>query len=202
MPSKPLSTSPPRWNYSQVRTISESFLKDYYPSLVPPIPIEDIAELQIGIEINSVAGLKEEFDIDGFIHSNFQAITLDDYVFNMFEERTKFTIAHEIGHAVLHKKIYEQFNIDSKEKYRKFQNSIPEEDQKWLEIQANMFAGCVLAPSKPLKKAVKEVTDDNSPVQTDTSIPYFAELPGLFKVSPAVMLRRLQKEGIVKEERY
>ncbi len=202
MPSKPLSTSPPRWNYSQVRTISESFLKDYYPSLVPPIPIEDIAELQIGIEINSVAGLKEEFDIDGFIHSNFQAITLDDYVFNMFEERTKFTIAHEIGHAVLHKKIYEQFNIDSKEKYRKFQNSIPEEDQKWLEIQANMFAGCVLVPSKPLKKAVKEVTDDNSPVQTDTSIPYFAELPGLFKVSPAVMLRRLQKEGMVKEERY
>ncbi len=202
MPSKPLSTSPPRWNYSQVRTISESFLKDYYPSLVPPIPIEDIAELQIGIEINSVEGLKKEFDIEGFIHSNFQAITLDDYVFNMFEERTKFTIAHEIGHAVLHKKIYEQFNIDSKEKYRKFQNSIPEEDQKWLEIQANMFAGCVLVPSKPLKKAVKEVTDDNSPVQTDTSIPYFAELPGLFKVSPAVMLRRLQKEGMVKEERY
>jgi len=197
-----LLTAPPRWNYGQIRTISEKFLKEHNPKLLTPIPIEEIAELELSIKLNSVKDLRKEFDIDGFIHSNFKEITIDDHVFNMYEERTRFTIAHEIGHAILHRKIYEQFEIDSKEKYRKFQNIIPEKDQKWLEIQANIFAGCVLVPTKPLKKLAKEMLNNDSSIQTDYSIPYFKELPNLFKVSSAVILRRLQRENIVKEKLY
>ena len=193
-----LSTSPPRWNYAQVREISEKFLQKHHPNLKLPIPIEEIVEINLGINLDTVPRLKEEFDIDGFIHSNFQAITIDDYIFNTFEERARFTVAHEIGHAVLHKNIYEQFNIKTKEDYRKFQNSVPDLDQKWLEIQANTFAGCLLVPSKPLKEAVKDIIDNGAPIEVDYSLPVFQELLGLFNVSGQVMLIRLQREGIVK----
>ena len=73
-------TAPPKWNYNQLKGASEQFLKDYHPKLTLPIPIEDIVELKIGIRINTIKHLKSEHDIDGFINSSFDEITVDDDV--------------------------------------------------------------------------------------------------------------------------
>lgn len=197
-----LSTSPQKRTYANIRSLSENFLREYHPKLSIPTPIEEIAELQLNIKLNTVINLKQKFDIDGFIHSNFKEITIDDYVFNTYEERTRFTIAHEIGHSILHKNIYNKFNIKTKEEYRKFQNSIPNEDQKWLEIQAHIFAGCVLVPTTVLKDQVKDYLNNSGSIQVDYSIPFLQHLPEKFKVSPAVILRRLQKEKLVTENLY
>jgi Zn-dependent peptidase ImmA (M78 family) len=195
-------THPPNWTYGQIKQAAEEILSDLHPSMSLPIPIEDIVELKLGIKLNTSVGLKSQFDIDGFIHTNFEEITLDDEMFNSYEERTRFTIGHELGHRYLHNKIYKQFTIEDENSYIEFQNSISEEDQKWLEIQANIFSACLLVPTNKLKEEVKKaikVGNSNTPVQADYSIPYLEELPSVFNVSYGVIYRRLDKEKLLSE---
>ena len=118
------STHPQVLSYEQIRDLSERILNDLHSDLSLPIPIEEIVELKLSIQLNTVINLKENFDIDGFIHTNFKEITLDDDMFNRFEERSRFTIAHELGHKYLHQDIYNKFNIKDKESYTTFQNSV------------------------------------------------------------------------------
>ncbi len=193
---------PARLTYGKIRSSSEKFLEEFHPSLKPPIPIEDIVELAMGIRLSTTQYLKEYLDVDGFIHTNFEEITVDDNTFNKYPQRTRFTIAHEIGHKILHEKIYKQYEIQNKEDYQRFQNSISEEDHKWLETQANSFAGCVLVPTKPLKEAVSEVFKSRGikgPFSIDHSVPIFEDLPDIFNVSPGVIYIRLEKEKLVKK---
>jgi len=190
-----LETHPPRWTYNQIKAVTEKFLKDFHPSMVIPIPIEEIVELRLGIELSTYIDLKKEIGIDGFINSEFDEIVIDDYVFNKYEERARFTIAHELGHKFLHSKIYNSLEIKTVGDYVAFQNSVPENDHKWLEIQAHIFAACVLVPTIKLKKEFNKIMG-SKPAQIDYSMPYLFELPG----SPDVILRRLQKESLIVEK--
>ncbi len=134
-----INTSPPRWTYNQIRESSERFLKEYHPQITTPIPLEEIIELKLKVKISTIPNLKKDFAIDGFINSNFNTITIDDEVFNNCEARARFTIAHELGHGILHKKIYNKFKFISLNEYICSQNNIPQEDLYWLDIQANIL---------------------------------------------------------------
>jgi len=193
-------THPPFWNYAQIKNKAESFLKKIYPSLKIPVPIEELVEITLKIKLITVPNLKKDFGIDGFINSNFDAITIDDYSFNRFEERSRFTIAHELGHLILHKNIYSKCNFDGLDGYIEFQNKIPKEDLHWLDIQANNFAGCFLAPSARLKEEFNKARE-KAGLPTgkleDYSLPFLENLPSRFNVSPDVLMRQIQKEGLL-----
>lgn len=195
-------TSPSPLTYQQIRGLANKFLQEYHPRLTLPVPIEEIVELKLRIKLSTVINLKTEYGCDGFINSDFTEITLDDEVFNKYEERARFTIAHELGHKFLHSRIYQQFKISTKNEYLNFQNRISEDDQKWLEIQAHIFAACVLVPTESLKdevtKALKKVSRNGVP-QIDYSIPYLRHLPLKFKVSADVVMRRIQRERLLKD---
>jgi len=195
-----MGTSPERLNYDQIRRIAEDFLNKYHKKLSIPVPIEEIAELELQISLVTIPQMKSSFDIDGFINSTFDQITIDNDIFNLFEERARFTIAHELGHWVLHSSIYSQFKIQTLEEYLRFQNSITAEDQKWLEIQANIFAACLLVPSSRLKEEFTlTLKKEKVPrgAGEEYFIPLIEQLPTKFKVSWAVMYRRMQKEGLI-----
>lgn len=171
------------------------FLEKLYPSLSIPVPIEDIVEIGMGIKISTSVSLKEDYNTDGFINSAFDQISIDDKVFNNYEERARFTIAHELGHKILHRKIYSENYIYTKDDYLRFQNNISEEDQKWLEIQAHIFAACTLVPTIQLKEEFEKINKNR-----DEGDPQFLlELPLKFKVSQMVIVKRLIKLGLVKE---
>lgn len=193
-----MKNSPSRLSYEQIKNVAEKFLNDYHPNLTIPIPIEEIVELKLKVKISTIPNLKSECDTDGFINSDFTGITLDDEMFNLYEERARFTIAHELGHGILHSKIYESSNIRTKEDYLKFQNSLTHEDQKWLEVQAHIFAACVLVPTAKLKEEIKAAIGEQKP-QADYSIPYLRNLPQKFKVSWEVLSRRIVKEKLLAE---
>ncbi len=188
-------------NYCEIKNIAEGFLQKYHPNLSIPIPVENITELQLGFSIVTIPLLKSSFDIDGFINSTFDQITLDDELFNLYEERSRFTIAHELGHWVLHSSIYSKYKIEKPEDYIKFQNEITEEDQKWLEIQANIFAACFLVPTSKLKEELDDILKKENitnELDGDYFIPYLEQLPSKFKVSWAALYRRMQKENLIK----
>lgn len=131
------------------------FLDKYNPKMELPVPLEKIAEIDLRIKFLTVPNLKNLIDCDGYISDDFSTITFDDYIFNNYEVRARFTLAHELGHFFLHQDLYNSYKIKDIESFIKFQKMIGDKGWRSLEIQANAFAGFVLFPYKPLKKLIE-----------------------------------------------
>ena len=128
--------SRPILSYDDLRKKAAEFLERYHPSGEIPVPIELIAERDFGIDIVPVPGLQgvlrsNDFGVVGFITSDLKEIHVDECVFENRENRYRFTIAHELGHAVLHRDIYEKASFDSIEAWKEFINNIPDDDHGW-----------------------------------------------------------------------
>lgn len=185
--------------FADVARAANNFLKTYHPSFVLPIPIEEIVEHKMDIAIFAIPGIKSLIGVDSFISSDFSQITVDEDYFIKFPERTRFSIAHEVGHLILHKDWYEKYGPKNFEDYLSSHDKTDEQIYKFTEVQAQTFAGLVLVPTdqlfSELKKRLGRIPSLESP---EVLAPAVQDLPEIFRVSDAVILRRLQKESIVK----
>ncbi len=139
----------------------------------PPISIYNICN---GLGIKVVFGDFSKIpNISGFYHAENNEI----YVNNSEpKNRQTFTIAHELGHKILHE---EWLNSpDYKVLYR--QANYRDEAGNDIEEEANTFAANILVPKFMLEKYHKQFTLD--------------ELSTLFMVSRPVIVRRKQDERI------
>lgn len=184
---------------ADVNRKANEFLQKYNPSGNLPIPIEEIVELKMHIALVVVPGIKELLGIDAFISSDFSQITIDQYAYENYTERTKFSIAHEIGHSIMHAEWYKNHGPKNLEDYLTFHERISNEAYKYLEIQANTFAGLVLVPTDPLTALLKTKLG-RIPSNEDLSIllPMFQELLNIFGVSGDMLLYRMQREKLVR----
>jgi Zn-dependent peptidase ImmA (M78 family) len=99
--------------------------------------------------------------------------------------RQRFTIAHEIGHLILHKdKITQEVHVD-KEFPMLMRNSVSAAGIDEIEIEANFFAAELLMPEIFLTKSLGDKSFD---IDDDKSI---SELAKEFKVSLSSMRFRL-----------
>jgi len=187
-----------RLSYKQIGSIADQFLSSYHPSLSLPIPIEEIAEAKLNLEIVPAMKIKEDFDVDGCLNSDLTGIFIDYDLYMKYENRTRFTIAHEIGHLIIHEDIFRSLNIKTADELYRLSEKITSEDYGWLEYQAYSFAGHALVPTKLLLKEIKEklgrIPNKETP---EILFPVLQDLLSIFQVSGDVMLRRLQKENIV-----
>ncbi|MFH1189146.1 MAG: ImmA/IrrE family metallo-endopeptidase [Candidatus Omnitrophota bacterium] len=191
--------SVPFQNHDYIEKVAKDFLKKYHPEDTYPTPIEDIIELKMGIDIIPIPGLSEAIDdVGGFISSDLSNISIDKYVYLNVRTRARFTFAHEIGHAIMHKDVYKNQAFDSSEDWKDFMESFPEKEWSWLEWQANQFAGIVLVPAHHLQKRfrynIKQVRDlgiENEDVIIDRVTELLAKD---FIVSRGVIQIRLKKE--------
>ena len=149
----------PYRSYDEIRKIADAFLKRYHNSEEIPVPIEHIIEFELDIVIIPIHGLKNAFDIDGFIANNFQSITVDLRIYNEFENRCRFTLAHEIGHMILHNQIWEEFEFTNTDEWKSLVTSFNTKQYSYLETQANRFAGLVLVPTKQLIERFDEAVE-------------------------------------------
>lgn len=184
---------------AQVRRAADEFLDEYNPGGELPVPIEDIAELKLGIFLCAIPGIKNLIGIDGYITSDFTQITIDEYCYKTFVERTRFTIAHEIGHKVLHQDWYSKNGPKDLNDHQVFFSKVSEKDYRYMEIQAQTFAGLVLVPTRLLNKELINKLG-KLPENEDAEIlqPIFNDLLNIFKVSGEVLYRRMVREGIIK----
>ena len=178
---------------------ANKFLTTYHSSLSLPIPIEEIVEQKMDIALFAVPGIKSLIGVDAFISSDFTQITIDENCFVKYPERTRFSISHEIGHLILHKDWYEKYGPKNLDDYLSSHDRMDGQLYKYIEIQAQTFAGLVLVPKDlllaELKKKLGRVPSMESPEILASAV---MDLPEIFKVSDAVVLRRLQNERIVK----
>jgi Zn-dependent peptidase ImmA (M78 family) len=183
------------------RALAERFLQQHHPSETVPVPIEEIVDLKLRIDIVPLPSLQRSFEIEGYISRDMTAIYVDEYIFLNRPNRYRFTLAHEIAHAVIHPKLFHALAFDSVEEWIDVMTGFPEKEYGWLEWQANTFAGLVLVPNHALrasfKKTVSKVEEAGlslasmSEVARDMIIAYIARE---FQVSSAVIKRRLDAE--------
>lgn len=188
-----------RLSYNKIGQFANDFLKKYHSDFSLPIPIEEIAEQKLKLKILQKMNLKKDYDVEGFLISDFTTIFLDLQMYLDHENRTRFTIAHEIGHLILHKEIFKELNINSVEKLNYYSINLTDDEYSWLEYQAYSFASHVLVPKilliNEIKNKLGRIPSMESP---EVLAPFVQDLPDIFNVSDAVILRRLQKEGILK----
>ena len=65
--------------------------------------IEEIVEFDFRINIVPVLGLQREFEVEGFTSGDLKNIYVDEYTYTDRITRYRFTLAHEMGHIVLHR---------------------------------------------------------------------------------------------------
>lgn len=188
-----------RLSYNKIGELANDFLSKYHPDLSLPIPIEEIAEQKLKIKIIQEMDLKKDHDVEGFLTADLSTIFIDFNMYMKYENRSRFTIAHELGHLVLHGGIFKELAINTVEKLNDFSVKLTDDEYRWLEYQAYSFASHVLVPRdlliNVLEKKLGRLPSLESP---EVLAQVIQDLPDTFQVSDAVILRRFQKEGIVK----
>jgi len=189
----------PYKNHDHIEKVAADFLHKYHPKDTYPTPIEEIVEFKLGIDIIPIPGLHEIIEIDGFISSDLSNISVDEYVYKHRQGRYRFTLAHEVGHAIMHEGVYKHREFNTTGEWRDFMETFPENQWSWLEWQANQFAGLVLVPKHHLEKRVKYHSKQinalgikNEDVAMDRIVELLAQD---FVVSRDVILRRINKES-------
>ena len=91
----------------EIKNKADLFRRKFWNDSVP-IDMEDIVELKLEMEIIPLKSLQTLFGIDALITSDWRSIYIDydRYVDERYQNRLRFSLAHEIGHFVLHKGIY------------------------------------------------------------------------------------------------
>ncbi|MAZ47730.1 MAG: hypothetical protein CME65_04160 [Halobacteriovoraceae bacterium] len=151
--------------------------------------LEDIAEKLVHNACTTY-GHKFPFDIEGYIWKNFKyriqptpnaevscnvdtalivckkLIRIDERVYDKQYPRARFSMAHEVGHLILHhnyldfiqKKLKEASMTDE---FNRIILSLPDKDSRRAEYQAQYIGGAILAPKYKLKEVIKEFIQKN-----------------------------------------
>jgi len=174
-----------------------------------PVEVLDLAEFDLGLELVPADGLRRQCDTEAILFGDLKTILVDKDAFTnpKQEYRLRFSVAHEIGHLILHPDVYGQVRPASVEAWCEFFLSLPDEQYQWLELHANEFAGRLLVPPDRLKASLGEAIrkaeasgfrDWNKDAdKADVALSYLASaICKPFKVSADVIKRRLRKENL------
>lgn len=106
--SEPSKFKAPKYNFKYIWQKADSFRDKYWPSGELPINIHDIIDLDLDMEIRSISRLRELTGFDALLLGNLKGIIVDqeDYMNDRMENRMRFSLAHEIGHYILHPDVY------------------------------------------------------------------------------------------------
>jgi hypothetical protein len=177
-----------------------TFLDTYHPTRSLPVPIEQIAEIDLDLVIEPIPNIKTLLGVDAFITADFLRVIVDDHSYTAFLERTRFSIAHELGHLLLHKEWYSHFGPKNLDEALTFQEKLDSKEYQYMETQANTFAGLVLVPTNVLTNEMRKLSGGTKyPIAL--TLPIITDLAERFCVSSETLVIRLIKEGIVPDPR-
>ncbi|MEZ4873210.1 MAG: ImmA/IrrE family metallo-endopeptidase [Bdellovibrionales bacterium] len=186
---------------SEIEVATQEFLNEHHPEKTIPIPVEDIIEINLGINIVPTPGMMDSFGIDAMFAHDFSQINIDEHQFNSVETRARFTLAHELGHYVLHRQYVEEQKFEDTDQWKKF--VLSDLHREPLETQANMFASTLLMPTDHVEsqfEAAKQVlaknpTFANGKLPDDVTLaPYLAkDMARAFNVSEETATWRVER---------
>jgi len=171
-----------------------------------PVNMEKLIEILYKIDLVPEKGLLEMSGIEGFLSWDMSTIYIDAGMFmdNRYQNRLRFTLAHEIGHYELHREAYKSFRYQNAEEFVTIQSNMPDHIRNSFETQAKEFAGRLLVPSDPLIEAIidhSEQIEEQLAINRlmsdwDLSQSINDSIALRFGVSANVVSMRIWKEGI------
>lgn len=181
----------------EMEQITESILQDYGLDLeqggLQPIPIEEIIEFHYELDI--VWERIDHFDPEGIVMAAIipseRKIIMNESHKQLFGQKIgtfHFTLAHELGHWVLHAGengadvLMKSLPYLCRGSDRKLQ----------VEVQADLFAGCILMPERFIRKAVRSMKL-NGPVYMS----HLYAMADLCKVSISALKVRLNQLNLL-----
>ena len=183
-----------------IAEIAKNFLEKHNRTKQIPVPIEEIIEIELQIRFIPVPELKKQFDIEGFISSDFSTITIDNQTFMSYPpNRARFTLAHELRHYVLHQNIYKEHGVLDIDSFVDFSNGINDKDWRKIESQAHVFAGYFLMPRDHFRAVVNELMDGIQILSISDLRSIVERISTTFLVSGECAYRQLEKEYNVKD---
>ena len=148
----------------------------------PPVPVEKLAKaLGVRVEYNP---FDDELSGMAFLRDGKPVIGVNA---NHHPNRQRFTIAHELGHILLHRSRLDAAVLIDKNKNFIPRDAISAEGTDPVEVEANAFASELLMPVKLVCQVLSESTRD---LHDDE---YLIALAKRFRVSLAAFQFRLEK---------
>jgi hypothetical protein len=203
-PSKP---NPPRYTASQLHSAADDFRAKYWDGKLP-IEIMSIIEFDLGMDVRPALGMRR-YGVDALLMSDLQTIYVDQerYMDTTYDNRLNFSLAHELGHKVLHSDFYKSLHIEKLEDLYVFNSNFSESGYQWLERwHCDEFAGRLLVPPDNLLFEAEKVINQYRPyleehgIEMSTAVNLVSpRLAPLFSVSTDVIDRRLTKESIIEK---
>ncbi len=187
----------PRMSQKDFTAAAASFRKQYWQDKDSPVDIHGILEFDLDIEIIPLPNLEQLCNTSALITSDWGSVYIDhdQYSDERRDKRTNFCIAHEIGHMVFHRALYESLQIQSFEDFYRFFSDCPREEYNRLEDQAHAFAGRLLVPRNELEEQLKTVLGLSRKGQISPN-QVMRTLSDKFQVSDDVLIRRIRFEKI------
>jgi Zn-dependent peptidase ImmA (M78 family) len=161
---------------------TEKLLKDLDIKKAPVEP-SDIAK-QLGVDVQPTS-LEEEISGLFVMKDKMAFIRYNETEKN--DKRTRFTIAHELGHFVLHKEISLVIDKGNNDKVL-FRDSISSSGELHREREANAFAASLLMPKYLIETEIRKVPKNSELI---------AFLSNKFNVSEQAMNFRLINLGLI-----
>lgn len=152
----------------EIKKKAESFQTKYWDKKLP-VDIEKVIDVNLEINIIPLPGLENICNTNALITSDWNSLYVDQ---DLFEDerrynRLRFSLAHEIGHYILHKNFYTNLEIKSFEGFYNFINLMPNEQYGFLETQANKFANYLLIPRNLVGKMLEKEIEKTDKLDID-----------------------------------
>jgi Zn-dependent peptidase ImmA (M78 family) len=194
----------PYISQDDMEVITENILVQYGFSVIvldsssKEVPVDEIIEFHFGLDIEW--DTIDHFDSSGLVMAAIfpqkRKIVMNESCRDLFEEKIgtmHFTMAHELGHWVLHvdDKFHDQLSIsiEDEEIYycRSFSKKPPEE------VQADMFAGCLLMPKPIIIQTINELKETTNKI----TFRHLYKIADMFKVTISALKVRLHSLNLL-----
>jgi len=172
-----------------IRNVAEQLLIDAKINK-PPVPVDELIRRQ-GL---SIARKRLDDDTSGFVYID--AKTKANVIgLNISHSKTRqrFTLAHELGHFLLHKRIGSTLHVDEKDIFVRFRDQHSSDGSDLEEREANTFAAELLMPLNFLGRDIKHLKDGLS-FSDETVV---RDLSSRYGVSLHALSFRLMNLGLV-----
>jgi hypothetical protein len=177
----------PYLSSKDIKLIADKFRLEYWGEEIS-VDIEMIADQKLNIKIIPIPDLIKLASVDALITSKWDTVFTDRFFYFERENRFRFSLAHEIGHFILHKEIYESLRIKNIEDYKAFFDNMSQDDYRFFESQANRFANYLLIPTDRLEREIENIIKNDKKYkifkEKESKINYLScSLCNKFKVS-------------------
>ena len=146
----------PDRSYDQLRLIAEQFLAEHHLVGTIPIPIEEIIEFRLGLNIVPMPGLRKFFDIDGYVSKSLRDISVDEYIQEARLDHYRYTLAHELAHVLIHGEVVKQFNFETIDEWKAVILGVNRDERAVYDGQAHDLGTLILVPSAQLASEFEE----------------------------------------------